>query len=256
MGLLEVRGGFGVRRLASAMAPPVKSRRTSNSARMGLADKLVRTLSNKHPGLVDESGKMHGPVRWVMLVVQMVSYYLVGYLFFGFGKEDWSLKETCYFLTVTFTTVGYGDITPKTDGGKAFAMVYALVGVAVVFPVVLELGQWLVDYLERNILERFKIHEKLPGARTTLTDSLVEPVWPKVSLSVFLVLIPLGVGAAFFSHTHTDGCGENWSEWDAFWWSFATITTIGYGQGRKRVIQRRFNVGVLEAIPRRKASTL
>ena len=28
------------------------------------------------------------------------------------------------------------------------------------------------------------------------------------------------------------------------------------GQGRKRVIQRRFNVGVLEAIPKRKASTL
>ena len=27
-------------------------------------------------------------------------------------------------------------------------------------------------------------------------------------------------------------------------------------QGRKRVIQRRFNVGVLEAIPERKASTL
>ena len=27
-------------------------------------------------------------------------------------------------------------------------------------------------------------------------------------------------------------------------------------QGRKRVIQRRFNVGVLEAIPKRKASTL
>ena len=30
----------------------------------------------------------------------------------------------------------------------------------------------------------------------------------------------------------------------------------GLGRGRKRVIQRRFNVGVLEAIPKRKASTL
>ena len=30
----------------------------------------------------------------------------------------------------------------------------------------------------------------------------------------------------------------------------------GDGQGRKRVIQRRFNVGVLEAISERKASTL
>ena len=30
----------------------------------------------------------------------------------------------------------------------------------------------------------------------------------------------------------------------------------GAAQGRKRVIQRRFNVGALEAIPKRKASTL
>ena len=32
--------------------------------------------------------------------------------------------------------------------------------------------------------------------------------------------------------------------------------SVLYFQGRKRVIQRRFNVGVLEAIPKRKASTL
>ena len=39
----------------------------------------------------------------------------------------------------------------------------------------------------------------------------------------------------------------------------STLTWLlkdGLGQGRKRVIQRRFNVGVLEAIPKRKASTL
>ena len=36
----------------------------------------------------------------------------------------------------------------------------------------------------------------------------------------------------------------------------AFMTALGHEQGRTRVIQRRFNVGVLEAIPKRKASTL
>ncbi|KAH8097491.1 potassium channel [Aureococcus anophagefferens] len=179
------------------MAPPVAGKRRS-SVKKGGMDKIVHQVSGGHRMVVDEHGKMHG---W-----------------------EWTLKESCYFLTVTYTTVGYGDITPRTDGGKAFAMFYALVGVAVVFPVVLELGQWLVDYLERNILERFNRSRTEKEAK-----SIVEPVWPKVSLSVFLVLIPLFVGAAFFSHTHVRSCGKAWTEWDAFWWSFATITTIGYG---------------------------
>ena len=187
-------------------------------------DKIVHQVSGGHRMVVDEHGKMHGWVRRCTLVGQVLAYYLIGWLYFGFGPEEWTLKESCYFLTVTYTTVGYGDITPRTDGGKAFAMFYALVGVAVVFPVVLELGQWLVDYLERNILERFNRSRTAEESK-----SIVEPVWPKVSLSVFLVLIPLFVGAAFFSHTHVRSCGKAWTEWDAFWWSFATITTIGYG---------------------------
>ena len=38
-------------------------------------------------------------------------------------------------------------------------------------------------------------------------------------------------------------------------WPFAG-GGYGFSQGRKRVIQRRFNVGVLEVVPNRKASTL
>ena len=54
MGLLEVRGAFGVRRLASAMAPPVKSRRTSNSARMGLAAARNNRLMQRRPSLTPQ----------------------------------------------------------------------------------------------------------------------------------------------------------------------------------------------------------
>ena len=47
--------------------------------------------------------------------------------------EGWPLLDTTYFLTVSITTVGYGDICPVTDLGKIFTVLYALVGIVFVF---------------------------------------------------------------------------------------------------------------------------
>ena len=59
-------------------------------------------------------------------------------LFYGVGClayehfEGWSYSDTVYFLTVTSTTVGYGDLSPTTPISKLFTCVYALVGITVV----------------------------------------------------------------------------------------------------------------------------
>ena len=34
--------------------------------------------------------------------------------------EDWSYLDSFYFSVVTLTTIGYGDFSPQTDGGKLF----------------------------------------------------------------------------------------------------------------------------------------
>ncbi|MGB2074354.1 MAG: potassium channel family protein [Henriciella sp.] len=39
----------------------------------------------------------------------------------AYGRlEGWRALDTVYFLTVMSTTVGYGDITPKTPSGRFF----------------------------------------------------------------------------------------------------------------------------------------
>jgi len=45
-----------------------------------------------------------------------------------------SLKwlDAFYFCTITLTTVGYGDIVPKTDAGKLFTIFYVLAGIAII----------------------------------------------------------------------------------------------------------------------------
>jgi hypothetical protein len=57
----------------------------------------------------------------------LVIYYVVGCYVYE-QLEGWSVIQVCYFLTVTSTTVGYGDLTPVTPAGRAFTMVYALIG--------------------------------------------------------------------------------------------------------------------------------
>ena len=46
--------------------------------------------------------------------------------------EGWSLLDSLYVSAQTVTTVGYGDLTPQSAGGRIFATVFMLFGVGVV----------------------------------------------------------------------------------------------------------------------------
>ena len=63
------------------------------------------------------------------------TYYGVGctayYLF-----EGWAPLDTCYFLTVTATTVGYGDFAPTSPLAKLFTCGYALLGIIMIFDLI------------------------------------------------------------------------------------------------------------------------
>lgn len=58
-----------------------------------------------------------------LLVVGTVVYRLL---------EDWSWVDSLYFSTVAVTTVGFGDLTPSTDGSKLFTVLYILSGISIV----------------------------------------------------------------------------------------------------------------------------
>lgn len=46
--------------------------------------------------------------------------------------EGWSTLDSLYVTAQTVTTVGYGDLTPHTRAGRAFATVFMMVGVGIV----------------------------------------------------------------------------------------------------------------------------
>lgn len=46
--------------------------------------------------------------------------------------EGWSILDSLYVTVQTLTTVGFGDITPRTTLGRVFATVFMMVGVGIV----------------------------------------------------------------------------------------------------------------------------
>ena len=62
--------------------------------------------------------------------------FVVGVAFFelefGLNPNVHSLWDAFWWATTTFTTTGYGDITPVTTGGRIFAMIVMFMGVIAV----------------------------------------------------------------------------------------------------------------------------
>jgi uncharacterized protein YjbI with pentapeptide repeats len=65
------------------------------------------------------------------MVVFGVTYYLLGEQAFVMNGDDglgWSLFTTTYYSVVTFTTLGFGDITPRTPIAAGVVMIEVMVG--------------------------------------------------------------------------------------------------------------------------------
>jgi hypothetical protein len=46
--------------------------------------------------------------------------------------EDWSWLDAVYFSIITLTTIGYGDFSPVTNGGKLFTIFYIIIGIGII----------------------------------------------------------------------------------------------------------------------------
>jgi len=59
-----------------------------------------------------------------------LSVLAIGAVFYH-HVEHFRWLDAFYFCTITLTTIGYGDLVPKTDAGKLFTIFYVLVGIGI-----------------------------------------------------------------------------------------------------------------------------
>ena len=78
------------------------------------------------------------------LLTVVVSTLLLGAWFYHV-VEKWSWLDSIYFCVITLTTIGYGDLAPKTDVGKIFTMVYIFAGLGMLIGFVDAIGKGVVE---------------------------------------------------------------------------------------------------------------
>ena len=68
--------------------------------------------------------------------------------------EGWTWFDSLYFSVITLSTVGYGDISPQTTGGKTFTMVYVIVGIGIILSFVNAFYAHYAQVLEQELEKR------------------------------------------------------------------------------------------------------
>ncbi|HTP10457.1 MAG TPA: potassium channel family protein [Anaerolineae bacterium] len=118
------------------------------------------------------------------LLVLFCLVIFIGIVFY-MGVEHWTFINTLYFCVVTLGTVGYGDITPQTEVGRLFTVLYIIVGLGIIGGFFATLGK-LIDpqrflswrgvtpdfnkEIEALTHEREKLASLIHHAETTRTD--------------------------------------------------------------------------------------
>lgn len=79
------------------------------------------------------------------------------------ATEGWGWLDSLYFSVTTLTTIGFGDFSPHTTGGKMFTIVYILVGIGILLGFINALADHAVreskekpGFFGRHIMRRKK----------------------------------------------------------------------------------------------------
>ncbi|KAK6737495.1 hypothetical protein RB195_019911 [Necator americanus] len=161
------------------------------------------------------------------------------------SEKMWTASSALFFAATTMATIGYGNIVPATSSGRIACVVFALFGAPLAIITIGDLGKFLSEctiwlYKEmkkgkallRTRWRRFRGLSKEHQDAESQSSSSRSLEWEdlvmdKTEVPVFMVftilLLYIAFGGILFSFL------EGWTYMDAFYYSFISLTTIGFG---------------------------
>ena len=90
--------------------------------------------------------------------------------------------DALYFSVVTISTVGYGDISPSTDGSRVFTAVYILFGMTIVLSLTGEAFDAAIRAIERALKMALRVMLLWGGSCTKMCLRMCAVVLPRRSV--------------------------------------------------------------------------
>lgn len=163
---------------------------------------------------------------------------------FAVHEEDWSVIDCLYFSTVALTAVGYGCISPTTEASRRFCLFYLLLGVPA-FPVCSSLllepvfrelhrvvmhvpRRCVMEFVERTGVGTTWLHDD-PRKPPSAAWFLVRGVFSNVLFTYVLGCIFAPTFLLFDEDQYQNSLGPNMSITDAFYFTYVTAATVGFG---------------------------
>ncbi|XP_033112240.1 potassium channel subfamily K member 1-like [Anneissia japonica] len=130
---------------------------------------------------------------------------------------NWDFWSALFFSTTLLTTIGYGHASPLSTEGKAFCVIYIIIGVPVTL---LFLGRLmaLLGKCSDKLLQHLR--DRLNYKVSKLSINLLHLSIVVIVVFILMVLIP----AAIFTILE-----PRWLYFDSFYFIFISTTTVGLG---------------------------
>ncbi|XP_042287359.1 potassium channel subfamily K member 4 [Thunnus maccoyii] len=131
--------------------------------------------------------------------------------------SQWDLASAFFFSGTIITTIGFGNISPKTEGGQLFCIFYALVGIPMFGILLAGVGDHLGTGLRKTIAR----------IETLFLKWRVSPTIVRVISAVLSILLGcllfVAVPILVFQEV------EKWTLLESAYFVVITLTTVGFG---------------------------
>jgi potassium channel subfamily K len=122
------------------------------------------------PSLTSEFVASGADMEVLKLCLFYTSIYMgISIIAFSFVFEKWTVIDSLYFAVSTFTTCGYGNLTPTTPAGQVFTIFFAIYGV-IILGVFIGIVGHSISQAQTRALKKFKKERQEEILETLFTE--------------------------------------------------------------------------------------